>query len=398
MLTKLTYLGQKIYLSGGRYCACVVLPRGNGRVRKSAPATDKGLDFLRQWIDLALSARTSAERQLTDRELSDARLAISFLPEGATLTDAAKEYAERHAVRHVTIGEAGKEWIESLQRLGRRPRTIASARSHLNHISNFFDTDVSSYNSLSAKELCASYASPKTANDIRTTLHGFFSFCIRNGYAKENPFDAIPAAKFDFTPPEIYKPKDVAKLFAVAEEKFQRDLPALALLFFAGIRSSGLERMTAGDIDMAGKTISIPPIADKLRRGYVARMHSPIHEWLSAYPPSGKIVPSSCPNNLHNHLKRLFVAAKVKHIRNGARHSFASYALALGEMDAPSVALALGHFGASDTLLSNYRRLATPQTAEAYFSIRPRICHESVTNKKSDQLRQKEKSAKKAGK
>ena len=380
MIKSTTYLGQKIYASGGRYCACVVLPRGNGRVRKSAPATDEGLDSLHDWIDSVLNAKTSIEKPLTQSEIADARLARTFLPEGATLTDAAREYAERHSVKRIGVGDAGEEWIESLRRLGRRPRTVQSARTHLNHLSKYFNLDVSGFTVEMAKDVCAAYKSPRSANDVRTTLHGFFSFCIRNGYAKENPFAAIPPAKFDFTPPGIYKPEDVANLFATAEEKFPSDIPALALMFFAGIRTSGLERMVAGDVDVVSGTVSIPPVADKLRRGYIARMHRPLKEWLSAYPPHGKIAKGDCQGNFHKHLQLLYAKAKFTHIRNGARHSFASYALAIGEMDAPSVALSLGHFGASDTLLAHYRRIATPQAAKEYFAILPRICHKSVTD------------------
>ena len=72
------------------------------------------------------------------------------------------------------------------------------------------------------------------------------------------------------------------------------------------------------------------------------------------------------------HKDRFDIARKeagIKWPSNAARHSFASYHLAL-QQDAAKTALQLGHTNTA-VLFQHYRELARPEDAEAYFAITP---------------------------
>jgi hypothetical protein len=73
-------------------------------------------------------------------------------------------------------------------------------------------------------------------------------------------------------------------------------------------------------------------------------------------------------NALGNRFERAAARAKVKWRRNGFRHSYISYRVAITK-DIPATALECGN--SPQIIFSNYRALATEAEAKAWFAILP---------------------------
>ena len=367
------FLGAKIALYGQSLTAIFPLPYGRGRLRKTAPPTPAGLQALQAWI-ATTAANAAADRpSLTPAETADALAALALLPPGVSLADAARAYAATIArASPVTIATARAEYLAALAAANRRPGTLAAARYRLSSLDPYADHLTTDLDAATAERLVRLHRAPVTQNGVRSACASFFAFCIRRNYALSNPFASVPTAAVDRAPPALYKPADVARLFAAAESSptSRRLIPFLALAFFAGIRSSGLYRLAAADL--GPEWVRVSGWADKTRRGYIVPVSPTLRAWIDAYPlaPSAPVAPLS-PRQMLAAIRKLHAAAHVKRIPNGARHSFASYLYAQSG-DAAKTAAALGHFGNTATLVNHYRALATPADADAFFAISPR--------------------------
>ena len=320
-----TVYGVPIKKYGARLVATFSKPRGQGRQRKTAPATVKGLQALEAWATAAVRSAAGA-KTLTPGEIADATAALAELPEGQTL-----------------LSPWGKK----------APDSVSPA---------------------DAEGLVRLHKSPVTQNTVRRQLVCFYNWLRRHHYAAENPFESVATATADEKAVDIYKPGDVAKLFAKAEETAPALIPAMALEFFAGVRTSGVERMRPADLRQAAGEICLPGWASKTRRAYFAPMNATLQAWLAAYPPRGcpphgVVMPLSL-SRWHKALRRLHADAEVSLVPNGARHSFATYLYARNG-DAVQTACALGHFGNPQTLARHYRGLADAEAAKAYFAVLP---------------------------
>jgi integrase len=401
---KIRLVGGTIYVRGKRAWAHVPLGWGNGRRRQTAPSTPQGIEELSAWIASEVSAAATSSRTLSAAELTDARAALEILPSGMSLVDAAAAaramtsagLADARTAREILpagmslveaarlaaetakvaverkIGDAAAEYLKFAERSGRRPDTLGTIRTKLGYLRHWWGDNVSSFSPALAAEIVASRPAATTQNTTRTTLAAFFKWCTMMGYCAGNPFSQVPPSIVDEKMPRIYTPADVAKLFRKAETTplFRPLVPFLAVAFFAGIRSSGIFRLSGKAFDFEAGLLSIPPPADKKRRGYYAPMIPTLRAWLEAYPVGSGPVASKNSSMVYRQIRELHATAGVERIANGMRHSFGSYSVAAGG-NPPAVALAMGHFGDTTVLFNHYRALTTPSAAAAFFAIRP---------------------------
>ena len=158
-------------------------------------------------------------------------------------------------------------------------------------------------------------------------------------------------------------------------------VPFIALGAFAGIRHKELQRLEWQDVDLKAGFITIPKKKAKNRhRGSAARRLIPISEnlkqWLAPHhEESGLIVPFQNMSKQIDWMEGDIVAAgsqgqegKFAWKRNGLRHSFISYRLAVVQ-DAAKVSLEAGN--SAKQIFQNYREIVTPEQAATWFSIVP---------------------------
>lgn len=366
----ITYLGARILPARNGWRAYVSRPRGQGRARYQ----NRDLETVKAWIRTNIGALTASEPVLGPAEAAEYKAAAAALPPGITLLDAARRaQALAPAIDgDLPVSQAAREYLALLRDSGRRKRTLESSAWALKKLAGLAGRPVASILPSEIISICRLEKSPVTVDNIRRQLSGFFSWCLRAGYATRNPCDAIPRLRRDPPPPAIYTPAQVNRIFHAAEKHFPKAIPYLALSFFSGLRSSAISELQTEAIDWKTGQILVGRPLDKLRRSYYTDLTPACRRWLTAYPPGQRILPSSYWHFIRQVSVKIYAKARIRPIPNGARHSFATYLLASEPPGgAPWVALQLGHFGNTTTLVQNYRNLATRAAAKAYFSIQP---------------------------
>ncbi|MBE7496865.1 MAG: site-specific integrase [Verrucomicrobiaceae bacterium] len=165
--------------------------------------------------------------------------------------------------------------------------------------------------------------------------------------------------------PGILSPADTAALLAAAPDEI---VPALAIGFFAGLRTAEIERLDWREIDLRRGFIEITAEKAKSSQRRLVEITANLRAWLEPHAQrSGPVRLTEM-----RHKDRFDLARKAAGIAwpaNACRHSFASYHLALHQ-DAAKTALQLGHTNTA-VLFQHYREIATPEDAKAFFAITP---------------------------
>lgn len=207
---------------------------------------------------------------------------------------------------------------------------------------------------------------PQTRANHRRLLHNFFSYAKGRGYCDENPVSRAAKVKLVRKAPGILAPAAAAALLASCSAEI---VPAVAIGLFAGLRTAEIARLDWQEIDMKRGFIEITAENAKSSQRRLVTITPNLRAWLL---PCAKL---SGPVRLseERHKIRFETARTDAGIsdwpNNAARHSFASYHLALHQ-DAAKTALQLGHANTA-VLFQHYRELARPEDGEAYFKITP---------------------------
>lgn len=206
---------------------------------------------------------------------------------------------------------------------------------------------------------------PQSKDKHRRLLHNFFGYCAGRGYTDENPVARAAKVKVIRKPPGILSPGDTAALLAAAPLDI---IPALAIGFFAGLRTAEIERLDWREIDLRRGFIEITAEKAKSSQRRLVEITPNLRAWLEPHArQSGPVRLTQM-----RHKDRFEIARKAAGVSwpsNACRHSYASYHLALHQ-DAAKTALQLGHTNTA-VLFQHYRELATPEDAAAYFGIVP---------------------------
>jgi integrase len=207
---------------------------------------------------------------------------------------------------------------------------------------------------------------PQSKDKHRRLLHNFFGYCAGRGYAEENPVSRAAKVKVIRKAPGILTPADAAAVLAAAPAEI---VPALAIGFFAGLRTAEIARLDWSEVNLKRGFIEVTAENAKSSQRRLVAITPNLKAWLEPHAQrSGPVRLTEM-----RHKDRFDLARKEAGIQwpsNAARHSFASYHLALHQ-DAAKTALQLGHTNTA-VLFQHYRELARPEDAEAYFAITPK--------------------------
>jgi integrase len=174
---------------------------------------------------------------------------------------------------------------------------------------------------------------------------------------------------------EFFAPAEAAILLAAAGEH----TPALALALFAGIRPEELggfskPRLRWEDIDRKSRIVRVPAAVSKTDKPRVIEGLPPtLWRWLDRRTKGLKDQGTKGPIlaiNWQPLVVRLKPLLPGGWKQDGARHSFATYALA-HTADPGQVSLWLGHEGSPTLLYRHYRGLTTKAVAKEYWALRP---------------------------
>jgi len=323
----------------------------------------------RAWIDETALTLENQDAPLGLYDAHDARQAMTILPDGVTLVEAARCYVgQRGQQDSPLVADALAAYVADKRMAGLRSASIDSIRQRVGAWTRAAgDMRVSD---ISPEVVTAWFRSrldlgPGTRLGYRRDLHAFFAWAIRMGYVRANPVDAVSLPRTEHTPPGILSPEDATRLMVSAEAHISL-CASLALGLFAGIRTAELMRLTWRDI--TDEHISITGAAAKTRQQRYATICNNLRAWLGTYRATGPVIPLKS----WIWFRRLqWVAQSIGLQRppNAMRHSFATYHLALYR-DAGLTAHELGH-SSPDMLYRYYRNLATQDQGRAYFDIMP---------------------------
>jgi len=205
-------------------------------------------------------------------------------------------------------------------------------------------------------------------------IQAFFNWCLkrRRRWIVSSPAAGLERINEEWTRPEFLPVEDVEKVFRAAEEIDPWIIADLALRFFAGLRTCEIGKLKESDIwwdeflidlrdDVAKRSSRNKPLPRQIQL-----VPDTVWNWLLAVGGENLKI------DLTNRFKRVravFRHAGVSFLKNGGRHSAATYLLALNQ-NPGETAKVTGHRKIS-TLLNYYTGLVPKSHAEKYFNILP---------------------------
>lgn len=230
-----------------------------------------------------------------------------------------------------------------------------------------------------------------TKNTHNRHLRALYSFAAKKGYVTINPFASVPIIKEKgkAVKGKILTVEDTQKLLQYALDKNRKaECASMVLIFFCGVRVEEVDRLNWDDVKLDAETphVEIDDDNAKAGRRRVNDLPGNAVHWLKECRLKGKI----SPDNYLKRMQRLRKRAGITYPQNAARHSFASYHVAMHEA-AERTAYMLGHPNAN-LLYNTYRSLVGKKDAQKYWDIVPKAV-EAKRVQEMERIRQRFSSA-----
>ena len=282
---------------------------------------------------------------------------------------AAKEYAQRHAgLVERSVAEAVDEFRAEKKAAGLSPTYLADIDYRLGAFAAAFKSPVDSIAPEAVRLFVeARKLSPRGINNFRGMLASFFAFCRKRRYLDR---DADPLTQTDKRRQrggtiEIFTPQEGAALLTAASPEFR---VCLALQMFAGCRAEEVLRLEWKDLDRRPGFVEIGASKSKTASRRLVPIIPTLARWIDRAPRNGERVWRHSKPFFFEEQRNASRRAAVPWKSNAPRHSFISYRLAVMP-DVARVALEAGN--SPQMIFRNYRELATPSEAQAWFEIAP---------------------------
>ncbi len=225
--------------------------------------------------------------------------------------------------------------------------------------------------------LCELKVGPRTRNNLRASIQVLFNYAISREYLEKDndEMDAVPLAKDKGGEIEIFTPKEMAELLAVASAE---QLPFMAISAFAGVRHAEIQRLDWKHVNQAAGIIEIRAGAAKTASRRVIPILPNPAAWLKPHwQEAGPICQYAYMADEFGDLARRATAERKKKKadapdfkwkHNALRHSFISYRVAKTQ-DVAKVSLEAGN--SPQMIFKHYRELVQAKDAKAWFAIMP---------------------------
>lgn len=347
-------------------------PGGGWSGRRIRCATKAEAELEARAMAAALNNHGRAALELSQRELLDATEALRLLKGRASLVRAAEDWVRRNPEgRSLSLARACAGYLRNMMRHGRRPLSVLYMRQHFARFVRAFGwktpfaalTDADFANWVKSLNL-----SPRNERKYLQAARMLLNFVA--GRKREK-------LTHDQKPPAIFSPAVVEKIMRAADKTAPDFVPALALLFFAGLRPDEVKRTTWDAIDFDNNVVRVTAEASKVRQARAIEMTDNLRAWLTT---SARRRGMLVKNNSWYRDQREAVMKAAGLTRwpvDVARHSFATFDYALHQ-NAAATAAKLGHFGSLDMFARHYKGVATRREAEAFFAIRPRASANNI--------------------
>ena len=391
---------RKITTKKGKTKFQVDLGRSTGKhIRKSFDSIKKARGFAATKRNEVINDGIKA-LNFTEKQKKDATQAITILEDyGITLKEAAHFYVKNHrALDNTTQTNALVEAYleqqhERMIKEEIRPRSYEDCVAFLKHFKD--DCGHLAVDTITPQDVDAWLDGRELGNTSRAVhrryISIFFNWCVKRGATQTNPVKETRKVKTKIHTPQIYSPtetasvlkeavsfaqsKDVKKTRINGELTYQDRttiVPYLSIAFFAGVRPNELMKLKWRDIDLNLGEIHINADTSKTSMARIVHIQNNLKQFLVTYRKAEDepVFPYS-QHVLKNWRTKIFKDAKVKTIQDGARHTFATYHLAMHGLD--DTLEELGHTDPK-MLFRHYRGLAKNRNAQAkkFFNIAPK--------------------------
>ncbi|MBN9690711.1 MAG: tyrosine-type recombinase/integrase [Verrucomicrobia bacterium] len=209
----------------------------------------------------------------------------------------------------------------------------------------------------------------RSRDNARRMIVSLFNFARQQRYIPRELAEEmaeLPAPKLETVATEVFTPEAMRTILKAAEGP---DLALLAIGAFCGVRTAELHRLTWEDIRFGERVLVIGADRAKTASRRVIPIPDNLAEWLAPFANAkGQISPYSHEHALSWGLMKIARRAGVEWVKNGLRHSFCSYRLAVTK-NAATVAHEAGNSPA--VIHRHYAALNTEAEGKAWFDIRP---------------------------
>jgi integrase len=302
-------------------------------------------------------------------QLGQAVLAFDALaPYRVTLNDVVSDWITRRQAAEASIlfETAMDAFLERGERSPSYARSIRQTRNRLQSLHGKL------LNTITPEDLTlAMDGMPGSVRNFTIRiLGGLFNFGVKRGYCRENPCRRLDLSHADAVEIEIYPPSEVAAILRAAEKHDPQLVPFLAVSFFCGLRRAEALRLDWSAVDLHENFVKLPAAITKGRRSRHIDVSGNCKAWLAPFVSESGRVTSLTPDVLRKRLATLRGVHRVRTIKHGARHCFASYWLAqYGDIN--QLCRFLGHDD-PETTFKHYAKAATKRAAEKFWAIMPK--------------------------
>jgi integrase len=314
----------------------------------------------------------------------------SLLP-GVTLAEAAQFYQQKHPANmpRKSVAEVVAEFIADRRSVGCSAVHINDLEIRLGQFSQAFSVPIIAVSAPLVQQWIYGLknqktkkdTAPRTKENMLRQIVSLFNFARRQKYVPAElalELSEISTPRKQYAPIGIYTPDEMRAVLAAADDAIA---PALAIAAFAGLRLAEVSRLDWREVRLSEKLIVVGAENAKTAARRLVPISRNLAAWLAPHAKrAGLMNPcieqaENVGNALGDRFERAAARAKVAWKRNGFRHSYISYRVAVLK-DVPAVALECGN--SPQVIFSNYRALATDAEAKAWFSILPSAQAENI--------------------
>ncbi len=387
---------------------------GGGRIRKTFRNAEAARIY-HERAKVGLQRFGAAAMALDEKARADALRALEILaPHGASILDAARDYAARAAARKggKPLAEAVKSFLEAKEGTGLSDRYTNDLRLRLDRFTAALpkatttSLDTEAINTfLRGLNLHAT-----TANTFRRDLNTFFAWCVDSNLCQTNPAAKAAIFKAAGAPITGISPEQFAALLENAEDRIR---PAIVLGGFCALRQAEIARLDWRAVDLKERVVTLDAGATKTNSRRAVMLPLAAVEWLAPLAKdkkSGPVLTHDAESRAAWDLARLaagfgpfktsllavrrahegMTEAKRKSLlpwpENALRHSAISCRLALSAKDAAEAfdiateaalsvtdiaAVAYQAGNSPQVIRSHYLRLSKPEVARKWFAVVP---------------------------
>ena len=344
------------------------------RKRERVPSVEAAWRRGKELIE-ELSAGTAHVGRFTPKEAAAVNTAVDILrPHDVSLTEAARQVAvanqilsglgtieeaarllvaerQKQQIPMKLFGQVVKEFLEEVKPPARSYRYWQDCSARLGLVAERYKDkpileirtlDLENHLNSIQRRICTKQgvrtkssgpgkkAIGRNRNNYRRALCTVFSYAKRLGYLSRGvETEAEHLAK---TPDrdgkiEIYTPEEMQIILDHLPDKW---IPFAAIGAFAGCRAAEIHRLDWKDIEMDERHITVESSKSKTGKRRTVLISDTLYAWLAPYAQkSGWVCPHySHDSTLLNEFAQVWQNIPVRKVKNGFRHSYASYRLA----------------------------------------------------------------------